>query len=489
MRALTGKWCIYFVRVLRACVDMGIIYVSFYIGYQLYFINVKRIYGLYSPELASSLYYLPLRENHFFTIGFGMALAVFLVFLFLRLYRDDTSILHVREYRMVCVGFVLATLLFLAVYYLSFAYLTETARDKLFSRRIFAYACAISITGIIISRAVFNKIQHYLHNRGIGARRMLIYGAGVTGKLVARRLHDFPAFGMFPVAMVDDNPLLANTEAVFDPATHETLPVVGTGEQLARHITSLRIDELLFAVSSATHETISHVMTTCTELKIPFRFVPNIYQFAIERTQVEDIAGIPMVSMRQRTERVIYLAIKRLFDIVASATALVLLSVPLCIIAGIIRFESRGFPFFIHTRIGLNGAPFKMIKFRTMYTDTAMYAETPHSTDDPRITRVGRWLRRLSIDELPQLINVLRGSMSLVGPRPEMPFIVDNYTDLQRERLKVKPGITGLWQISASRRVSIHENMDYDLYYVHEQSFLLDIVILVQTFFFAFRGI
>jgi lipopolysaccharide/colanic/teichoic acid biosynthesis glycosyltransferase len=130
-----------------------------------------------------------------------------------------------------------------------------------------------------------------------------------------------------------------------------------------------------------------------------------------------------------------------------------------------------------------------MFKFRTMHATEPAYALKPAHTRDPRITAIGRWLRRTSLDELPQLLNVLVGHMSLVGPRPEMPFVVEQYTELQRERLKAKPGITGLWQLSADRRVPIHENMDYDLYYINEQSFLLDIVILIQTFFFAFRGI
>jgi lipopolysaccharide/colanic/teichoic acid biosynthesis glycosyltransferase len=159
------------------------------------------------------------------------------------------------------------------------------------------------------------------------------------------------------------------------------------------------------------------------------------------------------------------------------------------LIAFLIRLDSKGPVIFAQDRIGLKGRCFRMYKFRTMYHDDSSDDLTPSSLNDPRITRFGRWLRRSSFDELPQLFNVITGPMSLVGPRPEMPFIVEQYNEIQRERLKVKPGITGLWQISADRRLAIHENMDYDLYYVHEQSFLLDVVILIQTFFFAFKGI
>ena len=130
-----------------------------------------------------------------------------------------------------------------------------------------------------------------------------------------------------------------------------------------------------------------------------------------------------------------------------------------------------------------------MYKFRTMYRDAPQYSYSPGAGEDPRITPVGRFLRRTSLDELPQLVNVLLGHMSLVGPRPEMPFIVEQYTPLQRRRLTVKPGITGLWQLSADRAFLIHENIEYDLYYVRHRSLFMDVAILLHTLVFAGRGI
>ncbi len=129
-----------------------------------------------------------------------------------------------------------------------------------------------------------------------------------------------------------------------------------------------------------------------------------------------------------------------------------------------------------------------MFKFRSMYINAPEYARSPVASHDPRITRVGRLLRRTSLDELPQLINVFLGTMSLVGPRPEMPFIVQGYTEFQRQRLQVAPGITGLWQLSADRAFPIHESMHYDLYYIRNRGFFMDIAILIHTVFFAMRG-
>jgi lipopolysaccharide/colanic/teichoic acid biosynthesis glycosyltransferase len=130
-----------------------------------------------------------------------------------------------------------------------------------------------------------------------------------------------------------------------------------------------------------------------------------------------------------------------------------------------------------------------LYKFRTMFIDSPAYAVNPLSSLDPRITKVGRWLRRSSIDELPQFLNVLIGNMSVVGPRPEMPFIVDRYNEIHRERLLVKPGITGIWQISAVRGEAIHENIEYDLFYIDNQSILLDVIIVLKTILVAVRGV
>ncbi|MCL4151543.1 UNVERIFIED_CONTAM: hypothetical protein GTU68_027499 [Idotea baltica] len=172
---------------------------------------------------------------------------------------------------------------------------------------------------------------------------------------------------------------------------------------------------------------------------------------------------------------------KRMMDILVSATVL-LIGAPLFIVAAIlIRRESPGPALFIQKRVGKDGKLFPMYKFRTMHINMSGDAPAPDSPYDPRITTIGRYLRRYSLDELPQFLNVLLGNMSLVGPRPEMPFIVEGYSKFQRERLSVKPGITGLWQISYARQSQIHDNIDYDLYYIEHQSFLLDLVVISLT--------
>ena len=203
-----------------------------------------------------------------------------------------------------------------------------------------------------------------------------------------------------------------------------------------------------------------------------------------------DIVGPPLTAHQQtaasgRTRAFI----KRVADLALCIPGLVL-SLPVFLVTSVaIKLDSDGPVFFRQNRIGKNGRVFRLWKFRSMRQDAPRYERSPLSDADRRLTRVGRFIRRFSIDELPQLINVLCGEMSLVGPRPEMPFIVDQYGPFERRRLLVPPGITGLWQISPARALPIHQNMIYDLYYIHRQNMFLDFAILLRTVTAVVRGI
>jgi lipopolysaccharide/colanic/teichoic acid biosynthesis glycosyltransferase len=181
--------------------------------------------------------------------------------------------------------------------------------------------------------------------------------------------------------------------------------------------------------------------------------------------------------------------IKRLFDIVGSLFLLILLLPLFLLVSIMVKLDSPGPVFFRHDRVGRHGKHFVLWKFRSMRTDVPRYEVSPQSVADGRLTRVGRLVRRLSIDEMPQLINVLKGEMSLVGPRPEMPFIVARYHPIERLRLVARPGITGLWQISPARAFPIHENLQYDLHYLHNQSLLLDCAIILRTVTAVIHGV
>lgn len=184
-------------------------------------------------------------------------------------------------------------------------------------------------------------------------------------------------------------------------------------------------------------------------------------------------------------------SLKRTFDVVFSMAILILLSPLLIILAGLVRLDSKGSVIFKQTRVGKDGELFTIYKFRSMLpnSDPDPNNYQPVSLNDQRITRLGRFLRATCLDELPQFFNVLKGDMSIVGPRPEIKFVVDSYDGLQRKRLLVKPGITGIWQLTADRSIPIHENLDYDLCYLENISFILDLEIIARTVLLVFRGL
>jgi lipopolysaccharide/colanic/teichoic acid biosynthesis glycosyltransferase len=180
--------------------------------------------------------------------------------------------------------------------------------------------------------------------------------------------------------------------------------------------------------------------------------------------------------------------LKRSVDCIAAILLLVLFSPLLVTLAILIKLDSKGPALFRHSRVGKGGKAFEMWKFRSMRLDARRYERSPISSKDTRLTFVGRIIRRVSLDEMPQLLNVLKGEMSLVGPRPEMAFIVEQYSHVERRRLLAKPGITGLWQISACRAEPIHHNPQYDLYYIQHQNILLDLAIMIRTISAVIRG-
>jgi exopolysaccharide biosynthesis polyprenyl glycosylphosphotransferase len=217
------------------------------------------------------------------------------------------------------------------------------------------------------------------------------------------------------------------------------------------------------------------------DLGMTFRVVTNLFEVLTAGTPVELIDDLPLVRLGRPGAHLFYDAAKRGIDLTLGSAMLVLSLPVLALCAFRIRLESPGPAIFAQTRIGKSGKPFVTYKLRTMRSDVDPYQASPERGSDPRITRFGQWLRNTSIDELPQLVNVLRGDMSLVGPRPEMPFLVDQYDEWQRRRLAVLPGITGLWQILGRKELPMSENLQYDFYYIRNRSLLFDFSILLRT--------
>lgn len=350
-----------------------------------------------------------------------------------------------------------------------------------FSRLTILVTFALILCLTTVSRFASFKVIQRLHQRGIGNRNVMIYGSGGCGRQLQRKFMLVPTLGLNLIGFVDDDPKRTGH-------TIERSRVLGSFEDLERLAGEHKVSEVFVAMPEASEERVMRVIAELQRLGVTWRVVPRFHHLMASKVRIETLDSVPLVTPADRAPSLIGMMMKRLLDILLSIAVIVLAAPVFVLTAILIKKASPGPVFFAQRRIGKDGKPFQMLKFRTMHTSTQPDAESPRKADDPRITPIGRWLRRFSLDELPQFLNVLRGDMSVVGPRPEMEFIVAQYGPLDRERLRAKPGITGLWQISYARQAAIHENLDYDLYYIEHQSFLLDLVIIALTFFAVVKG-
>jgi exopolysaccharide biosynthesis polyprenyl glycosylphosphotransferase len=331
------------------------------------------------------------------------------------------------------------------------------------------------------SRFASFKVIQRLHQRGIGNRNVLIYGTGDAGRTLQRKFVLVPTLGLNLVGFVSDDPSKAGNRV-------DRSPILGSFADLERLVGEHKVSEVFVAMPEAPEDRVMAVLAEIHRLGVAWHIVPRFHHLMSFKVRLETLDSIPLVTRSDPRPGLLEQLGKRALDIVLSVVVL-LVSAPIFAITAVaIKRQSPGPIFFRQNRVGRDGKPFCMIKFRTMHHHLSGDAPTPRTAADPRITNIGRWLRRFSLDELPQFVNVLKGEMSVVGPRPEMQFIVDQYGPLDRERLRAKPGITGLWQISYARQMAIHDNLDYDLYYIEHQSLLLDLVIIALTAFAVVKG-
>lgn len=333
---------------------------------------------------------------------------------------------------------------------------------------------------LMLQKQLLQRTIRRLHSRGHGVDRVVICGAGETARRIASELLAAPRLALIPVAIVDEDNQAIETYGL--ETAYREGPAVQcvsfTPELLQRFHCNLLIlakdipakrMEWFRAVATRTGVRMAH----CTNDK-------GIHDFVMD--------GLWLADEGATEPAWYYTSCKRIIDICASSMLLLVLSPLFLLISLIIRFTSAGPALFVQRRVGHNGVHFKMYKFRSMSSHARLYEHSPRTSQDPRITSIGRFLRSTSLDELPQLLNVFLGQMSLVGPRPEMPFIVHQYNAQQRRRLEVMPGITGLWQLSRDRAYPIHENIHHDLSYLRHRTLSLDLAILMHTVFFAMRG-
>jgi exopolysaccharide biosynthesis polyprenyl glycosylphosphotransferase len=346
---------------------------------------------------------------------------------------------------------------------------------------IFAW---VLITGLVVlARANLLWMFGVLHQRGIGVERTLIVGDNTVGRMIMQALAGRPHLG-FEVAG------FLSTDGQSDFGRFRRL---GTPDELERVIDQERIAQVVIALPSASHEAIMRIVNHCRHDGVQFRLVPDLFEVSLGRVDVDTVSGIPLIGIKDPAIRGLNFFAKRAIDVAISAAVLVLLSWFFALMAVLIWMEDRGAsPLYGQVRVGRGGCQFIMQKFRSMRpgADAQLAELLDHNEaegpifkmrQDPRRTRVGAFMRRWSIDEWPQLWNVLKGDMSLVGPRPATPREVAQYQDWQLHRLDALPGITGLWQVSGRSELGFSEQVLMDITYIENWSLGLDLRILLRT--------
>jgi len=352
------------------------------------------------------------------------------------------------------------------------------------SRLQFVYFGALDWGLLVAVRAA----RRWLRNRRAATLRwrVLVVGAGdLAGALIAKMLADSSRITVLGV-------IAENAGVIRSDAASRGISLLGGLNDLVRIAEQHHPDEIIFAPDDRDRAQWLEAISRLEETHVQISLVPDALQLAWFTTRLETVGGIPLLRLRESPLDGALRVVKRLMDIGLSAVLLVL-SIPIgAAIALLVRLDSSGPVIIRQTRVGEGMRPFGMFKFRTMYAGeetrvpangrAARDEDIPTKTPaDPRVTRLGRVLRRYSLDELPQLLNVLRGDMSLVGPRPELPWLVDRYAPWQRRRFAVPPGMTGWWQISGRSERPMHLNVEDDLYYIRNYSLWLDFVILLRT--------
>lgn len=399
------------------------------------------------------------------------------------LYRPRLSVMRLRYLQLVSSALTIAVAIFFTVmFFLS-------GRHP--SRVLVLGAILMSFPVMLVSRRLTTGwlLQRQLESRRTG--RALIYGAGRTGHLLMKKILDAPRLGTRVVGFLDDaEPIGSSVSCRLSQLDSECVwaEVLGTGRDLARVATETEATELYIALPDLSDSRIAAIRAEAEALGLDLGIVPRMGGVRVDQLEVDDLGAIPVLRVHRERPHPLYSLAKRQLDL-AIVLLLAPAAIPLAMLtAAMIRLEGRPV-LFKQTRIGLNGRPFTVLKFRTMHPDANPYSSSPETSSDPRITPIGRIVRMAGLDELPQLINVVRGEMSLVGPRPEMPQVVAGYSDLERQRLTVRPGISGLWQLSPDRSRAIHENLEYDLYYLRERTFSFDLLIIAETVLFIGKAL
>jgi exopolysaccharide biosynthesis polyprenyl glycosylphosphotransferase len=401
------------------------------------------------------------------------------VLLLFSVYDGRRNLRVMDEVSSLAFGSLLAVVSLAGVLYLSYR---DVSRFLFLMTAGLAFLCMLAWRAI--ARLAFKR--HGLHSR---PRRVLILGAGTIGRIVASQIVQQRQAGLALVGFLDDD---AEKQAT-------RVDVLGSLDGVRRVVIEQGIDDVVFALPVEAHERLTAVACMLHDLPLHVWVIPDYFSLVLHRAKPDEFSGIPMLDLRAPALNEYQRLIKRVFDLFLTLLLMPFALPVVGIVALIVRLDSPGPIFYRTRRAGENGRVFQMYKFRTMVVGADKMLRQALEPDqngvvnhkkssDPRITRAGRILRRTSLDELPQLFNVFKGDMSLVGPRPELPELVERYSLWQRERFAVPQGMTGWWQVNGRSDRPLHLNTDDDLYYVRNYSLWLDVTILFRTAWVVLRG-
>ena len=415
-------------------------------------------------------------QSKFLILWVGIVVSLIVIFAIRGLYRIRLTGSWFRQAWTIISSSTLG-LAFLITYYFIF-------QPQGSSRLLVLFVWALTIILLCLGRLIVSGAMGLLYRMGLGETRLLVVGSGRLGKMVMQHFAANPNLGYSIVGFLHD--------MSEPPSDFGRFKMLGTLEDIGLVIRSMQVDEVIIALPSHLHQHAIRSVKMCERLGASFKLIPDLYELSLSRIDMEAIEGIPLIGIKQVSLNTTQRFVTRLVDICVSAAVLVLGAPLWLLIALAIQITSPGPAIYKQIRIGQNGQPFQLRKFRSMYKDaeqrlaallTRNEAQGPlfKMKDDPRITPIGKFLRRTSLDEIPQFISILRGEMSLVGPRPPLPREVAQYEEWQKGRLAIKPGLTGLWQVRGRSDISFDEGVLMDLYYIENWSLRLYFQILLRT--------
>ncbi|PKL37077.1 hypothetical protein CVV38_04305 [Candidatus Peregrinibacteria bacterium HGW-Peregrinibacteria-1] len=470
-----------FFGIIKVPIDFITTILAFWTAYQLRLIT-EPIKGIAKPLDAASL---PSMESF---INFSLLSAIFLILIFIirNLYTLKTTLKFNQEIRLIISSCIIWGLLIMS----GFFFTLNTA----FSRLTAIYIFGLTVIFIIIGRGGIKLIQYLFLKNNIGRRNLAFIGNNNLTEKIAKKLQKDARYNLIGI--------------IGDDQRNSKLQIIGNTNNLEELIIKHNIDEIIQTESHKDIQKDEEIIDICDLSHVNYRFIPDMLQVRSINIEVQTMGEIPIINLKSTPLDGWGKVLKRLIDIIGSTIGIIILSPVMFLTALAIKLDSKGPILFSKldddtpvTRIGRKGKPFHFYKFRTMQpkTHSLRYTELAKNNtreegplvkikNDPRVTTVGRFIRKYSIDELPQLFQVFRGHMSLVGPRPHLPEEVAKYMKTDRFVLTIKPGITGLPQINGRSDLSFKQEVKLDRYYIENWTVWMDIKIILKTIFIALRG-